>query len=56
MNYWIFRRITKFLQNFLTSITFRIANRLGLGIIDSINLNVGLRTAKFTPIDNLFVR
>lgn len=56
MNHRIFRRTTKFLQNFLSSIAFRIAKKLGLGIIESINLNVWLRTAKFTPIDNLFVR
>lgn len=55
-NHWIFRRITKFLQNFWTSIAFRIAKILGLGTIDSIDLNVWLRTDKFTPIDNLFVR
>lgn len=56
MNRRIFRRITKFLQNFLSSITFRTAKKLGLSKIDSINLNVWLRTAKSTPIDNLFVR
>lgn len=56
LSFEIFRRNTKFLQNFLSSIAFRIAKKLGLGIIESINLNVWLCTAKFTPIDNLFVR
>lgn len=37
MNHRIFRRTTKFLQNFLSSIAFRVAKKLGLGIIESIN-------------------